>query len=414
LAAPAVVAALALASSPRRDDAPLTGLRELANPSLPGAGEANLAVAPSGRFFLSWIDPEESGGHALKFAVLGAAAWSTPRTIATGRDWFVNWADFPSMLPVTDQELAAHWLVRRPGGSTYAYDVRISRSSDGGRSWGAPVTPHRDGEAAEHGFVSMWPLGRGTIGAVWLDGRKFPAAEAARRRGDTTAVPEMALRFTTIRPDGALGPEVELDGRICDCCQTDAALTADGPIVVYRDRSEREIRDTYAVRYLNGAWTAPAPVALDGWEFNACPVNGPAVAADGRRVATVWYTAAAGERRVRMAYSSDAGASFGPPVQVDDGRPIGRVDVIMLEGGAALVSWLEEVRQGAEVRVRRVEPSGERGPSMAIARSSAGRPSGFPRMARAGDRVVIAWRDPEDTRGIARVRTATARINGER
>ena len=156
---------------------------------------------------------------------------------------------------------------------------------------------------------------------------------------------------------------------------------------------------------------APRPVAEDGWEINACPVNGPAVAASGRRVAVAWFTGARQAKRVRLAFSTDAGSTFGAPIEVDDGRPVGRVGVVMLEDGAAIVSWLEEVGRGAEVRVRRVETGGLRGPSMTIAASSAGRPSGFPRMARAGDRMVFAWRDPE-TGGIAQVHTATARIPG--
>lgn len=409
----ALLIALALpmcAFADRAADPPLTALRELPSPALPGGGEANLAVGPTGRVYLSWIDALPESSHALRFAVLGGSAWSVPRTIASGREWFVNWADFPSLLALTDSDLAAHWLVKR-GRGWASYDISVARSHDGGATWSAPVVPHRDGTEAEHGFVSMLPGPRGAVTAVWLDGRKYAAAEEARGRGDSSLVSEMMLRAATLGADGALGGEVELDGRACDCCQTGAALTAGGPIVVYRDRTEREIRDIAAVRLVNGTWTAPRPVADDGWQINACPVNGPAVAAAGSRLAVAWFTAAQQTRRVKVAFSSDAGATFGAPVRVDDGRPVGRVAVATLEDGAAIVSWLEETGRGAEVRVRRVEPSGSRGPSMTIAASSAARPSGFPRMVRAGDRVVFAWRDPE-AGGVAQVHTATARLPG--
>jgi len=41
-----------------------------------------------------------------------------------------------------------------------------------------------------------------------------------------------------------------LDTRVCECCQTSVAMTAEGPVVVYGDCSEaeKEIRDISIVR----------------------------------------------------------------------------------------------------------------------------------------------------------------------
>src|SRR3712207_8194276 len=58
----------------------------------------------------------------------------------------------------------------RSGPGKYAYDVRIAQSADGGATWSPGVVPHRDGVPAEHGFVSLWPAGGDSLGAVWLDG----------------------------------------------------------------------------------------------------------------------------------------------------------------------------------------------------------------------------------------------------
>jgi hypothetical protein len=393
LIAAALLLVPVLALRPRAQE-PLEQLRELPVPALPGAGEQNLAVGPGGRIYLSWIDPEADSNSVLRFAVLGNA-WSRPRTIAQGRGWFVNWADFPA-LAGSGSTLVAHWL-ERSGRSTYAYDIRMVRSSDGGATWSTPVTPHRDQTASEHGFVSLWPQEGGAVAAVWVDGRRSGPGGG------------MNLRTATLSASGDLSDEVELDDRICDCCQTAVALTSDGPIVVYRDRTADEIRDIAVVRLVNGAWTASAKVADEQWRINACPVNGPAVAAQRRDVAVAWFTAAGGTRRVEVAFSADAGASFGTPAMVDDGHPVGRVGIIMLDDGAALVSWLEDTGAGAEVRVRRVSPTGERGTAQTVARTASGRPSGFPRMARAGDRVVFAWRDPEQAGG-ARIHSAVARL----
>jgi hypothetical protein len=139
-------------------------------------------------------------------------------------------------------------------------------------------------------------------------------------------------------------------------------------------------------------------------------VNGPAVAADGRRVAIAWFTAPNETPRVKLAFSNDAGATFGRPIQVDDASSAGRPDVLMLQDGSALVSWLERTAKGAEIRVRRVRPDGSRDQSLAVAESNALRPTGFPQLARAGNEVIFAWTQPGSP---SSVQVAVAKIGGQ-
>lgn len=398
--------ALTLAAAACEPSSPAT-VTPIASPAAPGSAEPNLAVAPSGRVYLTWVEPRDSG-HALRFAELGDSAWGAPRDVASGMRWFVNWADFPSLLALSDSVLVAHWLQREAGGR-FAYGVRIARSADGGATWSAPVRPHTDTPGPEHGFVSLWPADSGRVAAVWLDGRNFPAAEARRAAGDLTAQTEMTLRTAAIGADGSLAGEAELDGRICDCCQTAVAVTADGPVVVYRNRTADEVRDIYVTRRVAGAWTEGRPVAGDGWVINACPVNGPAIAAAGRRVAVAWFTMPEGNRAVYAAFSDDAGATFGRRIRVDLGKPVGRV-AVLLDGDGALVSWLEEADAGALVEVRRVAPDSTLGPAHVVATTYGGRVAGFPRMARAGDHLVFAWTLPPTDTTPSSVRTAAVRV----
>jgi hypothetical protein len=371
--------------------------RQMAAPAAPGSGEPNLTLAPDGRVLLSWIEPSGEESHSLRFATRPkGGAWSEPRTIAEGRGWFVNWADFPSLAALPDGSLFAHWLAKS-GPGTYAYDVRVAASRDGGKTWSAPVVPHRDGTQTEHGFVSMTPWSARAMGLVWLDGRKT-VGTTHEGRGD-----EMSLVHSTLDGEGRLGPETLLDGRVCDCCQTDAASAEGATVVVYRDRSEREVRDVSVVRFADGRWSEPWPVARDGWEINGCPVNGPAIAAAAAKVAVAWFTAANQKSRVNVAFSTDAGATFGAAIAVDDGRPLGRVDVVLLGDGAVLVSWLEQAEKGTELRVRRIAPAGARGEALTVADSSAARSSGFPRMVESDGEVVLAWRDAAEP---PKVRTA--------
>lgn len=357
----------------------------IASPAGPGSAEPNLAIGPDGKAYLTWLEPADSG-HALRFSVFDGARWTPARTIARGRDFFVNWADFPSLEVLDGGRLAAHWL-QRTGRGTYAYGVRIAQSRDGGNTWSPPVTPHRDATDGEHGFVALWRE-RGQLGAVWLDGRKF-------KQGGHDASNEMMLMATTLQPDGTLGPEVRLDERTCDCCQNAAAMTSAGPVVAYRNRSNDEIRDIYVTRRVNGTWISGAAVHADNWKIAACPVNGPAIAARDARVALAWFTAPNDSARVTIAFSDDAGATFGRPIRVDGGAPAGRVDVGLLPDGDALVTWIERTGgDTAAVRARRVRRNGTAGTPVTIASSSAARASGFPRMAIAGANVLFAWTVP--------------------
>jgi len=360
--------------------------RELPSPAAAGSLAPSLFATADGRVFLSWIERLDAGRHALRFAVKEGDGWSTPMNIAEGTGWFVNWADFPSMIALPDGSLAAHWLVKS-GSGTYAYDVNVARSSDGGKTWSKPLMPHRDGTQTEHGFVSLFAAPDNQLEAVWLDGRETRAG-AAEHDHDGGA---MTLRYATIGPDGSLSREAMLDARVCDCCQTSAAMTAEGPVVVYRDRSDREMRDVSIVRLRDGRWTEPRPVSSDNWEMHGCPVNGPSVAAAGNRVAVAWFTAANDVPRVKLAFSTDAGASFGTPVIIDDGNPLGRVEAVLLDDGSALVSWLETSPEGSALRVRRVTAEGQRDAAVPVLPPGTAISNGFPQMVRAGELLVLAW-----------------------
>lgn len=361
-------------------------LREVPPPTGRGSMTPYLSAGREGTVYLSWQEPDETG-HAVRMAELSASGWSEPHTIARGEDFFVNWADFPSIVELPDGSLAAHWL-QREGPRTYAYGVRIARSADGGETWSDPVTPHLDGTLTEHGFVSLFPAVDGALAVVWLDGRNFAEpADGGPLDGD------MSLRYAQIGVDGAPRNQTLLDARACDCCQTSAALTSEGPVLVYRDRSEGEIRDISVVRLVGSEWTAPATIHADGWYMPACPVNGPAVAAKDERVAVAWYTGANEVPKVQVAFSGDAGKTFGEPIRVDEGTPLGRVDAMLLDDGAALVVWLETTARGAAVRARRVRPDGEASVPATVALTDVSRSSGFPRMTALGNDVILAWTD---------------------
>ncbi|MEZ4702057.1 MAG: hypothetical protein R2834_17115 [Rhodothermales bacterium] len=369
----------------------------LPNPAPAGSRTPNLATGPDGTTYLTW-QRSDSAAAGLYFAPFIADAWQTPAPIAAGVDAFVNWADFPALAAQRDGRLLAHYLDRQPAGG-YAYDIALVHSRDRGASWSAPTLANTDGTPTEHGFVSILPWETDGFFLTWLDGRQTGGEPAGA----------MSLRAAFTDADGRVTEEVLLDDRTCDCCQTGAAWTGSSLIVVYRDRSDAEVRDIYYTRLADGDWSAPAPVHRDGWEIEGCPVNGPVVDGLAPAVVAAWFTAAGDAPKVLAAVSTDDGISFADPLVVDDASPIGRVAIRMLDARSAMVVWL--ARSGDEAmltaRVIAWDAAGRATaqPAFPIAPVSAQRNSGFPRLADAGDRLMVAWTDL-DASGATSVRTA--------
>jgi len=311
-----------------------------------------------------------------------------------------NWADVPSVLRLDDNTLAAQWL-EGSDPAAEAYDVKLAWSKDDGRTWSTPVNPHHDGTPTPHGFASLFASPGGGFAVAWLDGRDMKSESGDEFEGD------MALRVRTYGADGAEGPEVVVNKRTCECCQTSAAVTADGPIVAFRNRSAEEVRDIHVSRFAGGRWSDPAVVHQDGWKIDGCPINGPAISARDRSVVVAWFTVIEGQGRSFVAFSRDAGQTFGAPIRVDDAASTGKVDVQLLPSGDAAVSWVEFANQRSQFSVRRIDSEGRRSPIAAIAGVGEDRTSGFPHMALHDDQLLFAWTEGTE---ILHVKTASASL----
>lgn len=383
----AVAVPLAFAAGP----AGASRVISIPSPAGPGSTSPHLALTPTGAVVMSWLEPTGEKRHALKFATLDGDVWSPTRRVAESDGWFVNWADFPSVTPITARDWVAHRLVMQPGG-TYSYDLTLAISRDGGVTWGAPFTPHTDGTRTEHGFATLFPWGD-AFGAVWLDGRNTQqdTGKGPRQEG----VGGMTVRFARIGLDGKTLASGEIDNLACDCCATDVAMAAAGPVATWRDRTSDEIRDIAVSRYADGLWQPPVIVSNDGWQIAGCPVNGSTIAARGQRVAVAWYTAPNRQAKVKLAWSTDGGRRFAAPVVVDEGAVSGRTDVTLLADDSALVTWTGKAADGGgQLRQRRIPVSGAPGPVQVVAEGDVSRSAGFPQMIHGRDRLVYAWTRP--------------------
>lgn len=357
-------------------------------PAEAGSLAADLSRAPGERLLLAWMNRTPGRRNALQFASYDAdAGWqSQPRTIAVGQSLMVSGADIPHLRATPDGALWVQWLQADPD-QAGGYHAVLARSRDGGMRWQQMTRIDHAGDGGEHGFASLWPVGSDRLGVAWLDGPAAPAAEAASA--------PTRLRATVFDQDLARGPEVELDAHACDCCQTAVAMTARGALLAWRGHAAGDVRDIRVRRFDGRAWGPVVDVHADGWAVQACPVNGPAVAAQGAQAVVAWYTEAGGTRAVRLARSADAGDHFAAPVTVDSGPAVAGQVAVAMDAAQVWVAWLREDADGQTVLVDRYSPDlARRLQRLEVARTRAhGHAAGRPQLVADARGAWLVWVD---------------------
>jgi hypothetical protein len=355
----------------------------------PGASTPSLTVDPDRGLVLTWQTRTDKGA-ALHYALFDDHGREMRRGIvAEGSDWFVNWADFPSLAVLGNKTWVTYWL-QKSAPDSYAYDIHLVHSSNGGGRWSEPLIPHDDGTPTEHGFVSMVPLDDSRVQLLWLDGRNSVTASAADAVGHEHEG-AMSVRGAVVDWQERIEEPIELDPRSCSCCQTDAARIGARTLVVYRDRSEDEVRDIALVeRDPDGHWSAPEIVHADGWKISACPVNGPTIAANGARALIVWPTLAQAPMSVR--YVLREGASNSPMQVLEQGEAVlGRVDSSAAADDGFAISWIGAGKSGSALKLATLDAQGKLLGIREVMALAAGRSSGNPRLAWYHGAHFLTW-----------------------
>lgn len=365
---------------------------QIVNPSKTGSGEPFVAKDTQG-LIMSWIEERDSL-DILYTSRYRNEKFEQEREIARSSDWFVNWADFPGIASFNDgKHLLSYWLEMSSSG-TYDYDVRVSLSEDNGDSWSLSKIIHNDGVSAEHGFVSTSLTDEGML-VVWLDGREMTKTHSQGDNHDhhDHGNGAMTLRSAFINSSGLVSDRLQIDNRVCECCQTDVVQSACGPIAVYRNRSESEVRDVYYARLINQKWTDPKPLHIDNWNINGCPVNGPRIDASEEYVSAVWYSQAEDIPQVKMVVSSDCGVTFSDPIMIAEGEQVmGRVDIQMNQSHIYL-THMEQDSLHSDIILSEYTKKGTLKRRKKIARNELSRKSGFPRMELKENQIFIVFRD---------------------
>lgn len=354
----------------------------------------NLAFVNSD-LHICWVESSEEEDVLL---FKNITTQGNTKEVSRSSDWFVNWADFPGLVGFENGSLLTYWL-QKSGEGTYDYDVRMSLSNDQGDSWSDPEIVHNDGVSAEHGFVSSCQY-NDDIMMIWLDGREMVNEKFDNDSDHAHGKGAMTLRSAIISSKGKISNRQLVDNKVCECCQTDVVLADCGPIAVYRNRSDKEFRDIYYVRYLNDDWTDPRPLDTISWKINGCPVNGPRIAAKNNIVVATWFTKSDTVPMTRMAISDNCGQSFGDPITIHEGNEVmGRLDIGISENEIVVSSMLQ-AQKVAQVNIDLFSLDGSLVDSYLVGETSMVRKSGFPRLVVSDKDISISYLDVENDRVI--------------
>ena len=361
-------------------EALLTLVKEVQSPAGASSSLPHL-TSNTNSTLMSWVETKGDSLATLFFSELENGIWLEPQAVVAGSDWFVNWADYPMVA----ENKGNYWshILKKSSKGTYSYDVKMNIKKKGSTTWETDMDLHTDGTPTEHGFVTVLPY-KDAFFVTWLDGRNTEENKTGERGA-------MTVRAAEVDSNGEVSHEYELDVSTCDCCQTTAAVTDNGPIVLYRDRSEEEIRDISIVRQVNGTWTAPKTIHADGWKIKGCPVNGPKVAALGNNVAVTWFTAAQDTARVQVVFSQDGGENFQKPIVIAKGTTIGRVDVVWVDEETAVVSWMDTKEKVTSLNVMKISKTGVASEKVTVLEINGSRQSGFPQLEKVDDMLYFAW-----------------------
>jgi len=360
--------------------------RELDLPVAGFSQQHHLAKTADEHLIVSWVETDAETSTA-KFAVLEDGGWSIPLAVVQVKG---KLADPPVVIGLSDGSLAAAWMPYRQGATDrYAADILLARSIDGGLSWSPALKPYGDAARIYDAQMSLAALPDARLALVWTDMRHASHDPAADKKTN-----RYQLMASVIDKNWQASPEIVLDDDVCSCCRSYTDAQGEQLVTVYRDHATGEIRDISAVRWQAGGNPQIANVHADGWVIGGCPSNGPSIDLTPTAGVAAWFTAADGKGRVKLAFSTDQGAHFNSPIELDADAS-GYTNALLLDDGSALVSWRGRNGPDDELRVAKVTSKGKISRQTTVYRGSFPKwPSKYLALARVGKQAFVAWTDP--------------------
>jgi hypothetical protein len=299
--------------------------------------DPSVALEPSGAANVVWVDQRVKDIFFQTYERDGSPRLAKPVNVSRSKDVF-SWLPRIARSPVEPRHVYVLWQEIVFSGGTHGGEIFFARSTDDGASFEPPVNLSR----------SINGDGKGRIDPKrWHNGSLDLA----------------------VAPDGALHAAwTEYDGPLWLAHSTDRGRSFSAPLLV----------------------DAGTPH----------PARGPALAAAGDLVYLAWTVGEDDGADVRVATSSDRGATFGTPVVVERTRGYSDAPKLALAGGTLHVVYADSAGGPfalANVRYTRSRDGVMFEPPRTI--SAPHRGASFPSLALDGARVFVAWelhRDADD------------------
>jgi hypothetical protein len=312
---------------------------------------ASAAFDAQGRLWAVYKD----GAHVmLRGSADHGRTWSAPQAVNAAAEPVAADGDSrPRIATGSAGEIYVTWT--QPLAKPYTGFIRFARSTDGGQSFGAPVTVHADRQQITHRFDSIAVTRDGKVFVAWIDKRdgvRGTGASGEPYRGAAVYYAVSGDRGATFRGD------YRVAHHSCECCRI--ALVPDeegGVTALWRHVFAPDIRDHAWTRLrADGTVDAVKRATFDDWHIEACPHHGPSLARDAAgRMHAVWYTGAAGKEGVHYGRLRDGAVEAERRVGGDAAE---HAD-LAVAGRRVAIAWKEFDGQRSVLRALRSDDGGE-------------------------------------------------------
>lgn len=265
-------------------------------------------------------------------------------------------------------------------------NIRFARSLDGGKTFSAPITVNDDRQVISHRFEAMGVNGAGQVFLAWLDKRDLAAAKAKGEKYSGAAV------YYAVSDDrgASFRSNVKLADHSCECCRVALAVDWDGvPVAFWRHVFDGNVRD-HALAKLDGK-SAPVRASRDNWQVDACPHHGPAISIDpDGAYHLVWFANGSAGPGLFYAHSLDGGKSFSTPLAFGNGDAQAAHPHVLGTAEGVFVAWKEfDGRQSRVQLMQSTDGGASWSPPRVVATTADN--SDHPLLLASGPRVFLAW-----------------------
>lgn len=277
----------------------ITAATAWAKTEIPQAAQPQLAAGGDGRVWLVYgkLDIPPATGNVAAHAHAAAPAAEPPAKNApptrTGDVFVAVSSDGGRSFgaPLKIAHVPQLMLGMRRGPRIAAHGDRLTvtvvgneliafHSENGGKTWSDPVRVNDVPTSAREGLHDLAIAPDGTLFVTWLDlrnGKTELWGASSKDSGRTWSTNEQIYRSP--------------DKSICECCHPSALFDARGNLAVMWRNSIEGARDLWMITRASGAKTfgAARKVGSGTWKLNACPMDGGRIIALGDgKFASVW------------------------------------------------------------------------------------------------------------------------------